>query len=115
MPVQSPPMHGTESIGGGARAPVTHAVKSWPHLFDATLSGAKRHEMRRRGERDYRVGDFLLLREYDPARALYTGRELLLRVTYVTSAENQCALSGEGLDPDYCVMSVEPADTAAAA
>lgn len=83
-----------------------HRVKSWPELFEATLSGAKRHEMRRATDRDYRVGDLLILQEYDPAERIYSGRELRMRITYVTSAEFPCALSGGGLHSDYCILSI---------
>ncbi|WP_081725508.1 ASCH/PUA domain-containing protein [Mesorhizobium sp. C268A] len=85
---------------------VIHKVKSWPHLFEATLSGLKTHEMRQLTDRDYRVGDTLLLQEYDPVTDNYTGRELAVRITYITSSEFPCALSGGGLHPDYCILSI---------
>lgn len=94
-----------DETNASPRPSVEHEVKSWPHLFEATLTGAKTHEMRRSGERDYRVGDVLRLREYDPDVGCHTGRELRLLVTYVTSAENQCALSGEGLGTGFCILS----------
>src|ERR1700730_18449961 len=84
------------------RGPVEHKVKSWPHLFEATLAGFKTHEVRRLGDRDYRVGDRLRLQEFDPATATYSGRELLVRITYVTSAQTPCALSEECLHEDFC-------------
>jgi hypothetical protein len=90
------------------REPIQHDVKSWPELFKATLSGAKTHDMRRANDRDYRVGDFLLLREFDPSEQRYTGRQLRMRITYVTSADFPCALSGAGLHPDYCILSLSP-------
>ena len=88
------------------RQPVEHRVKSWPHLFQATLSGAKKHDLRRATERDYRVGDLLTLREFDPRHGRFTGREMSLRITYVTSAQFPCALSGDGLHADYCILSL---------
>lgn len=90
----------------GSREPVEHAVKSWPHLFEATLTGAKTHDLRRADERDYRAGDVLLLQEFDPATQRYTGRELRVRITYITSAQFPCALSDSSLDPDYCILSI---------
>lgn len=91
---------------GVDRHPMEHRVKSWPELFEATLSGSKRHEMRRATDRNYRVGDLLVLQEYDPVERTYSGRELRMRITYVTSAEFPCALSGGGLHSDYCILSV---------
>lgn len=89
-----------------ARGSVEHSVKSWPRLFEATLTGTKVHEVRRLTDRDYRVGDRLRLREYDPFTATYSGRELVVRITYITSAEAPCALSEECLHPDFCILSI---------
>ena len=75
-----------------ARGPMEHTVKSWPNLFEATLSGLKTHEVRRVSDRDYRVGDRLRLQEFDPVTSNYSGRELVVRITYVTSSEIPCAL-----------------------
>src|SRR4051812_12689992 len=75
------------------RGIMEHRVKSWPHLFEATLSGIKTHELRRASDRDYRIGDTLRLQEFDPATERYTGREMIVRITYITSAEFPCALS----------------------
>src|SRR2546427_74726 len=87
-----------------SREPVEHAVKSWPHLFEAALTGAKTHDLRRAEERDYRVGDILRLQEFDPDTQRYTGRELRVRITYITSAQFPCALSDSSLDPAYCIL-----------
>lgn len=89
-----------------SRDPVEHAVKSWPHLFEATLTGAKTHDLRRADDRDYRVGDILRLQEFDPDTERYTGRELRVRITYITSAQFPCALSDSSLDPDHCILSI---------
>jgi len=89
------------------RQPILHQVKSWPHLFEATLSGAKTHDMRRAVDRDYRVDDILCLQEFEPKTGHYTGRELNVRITYITSAEFPCALSGDGLHEDYCILSIK--------
>jgi Domain of unknown function (DUF3850) len=89
------------------RGPVEHRVKSWPHLFASTLSGEKKHELRRILDRDYQVGDFLLLQEFDPATEHYSGRELRVKITYITSAESPCALSKSALNPEFCILSIE--------
>ena len=52
------------------------------------------------------MGDHLRLQEYDPASEIYTGREMVVRITYVTSAEAPCALSEECLHPDFCILSI---------
>ena len=89
-----------------ARSPIEHKVKSWPQFFEAALSGSKTHEVRRLTDRDYRVGDRLRLQEYDPTTKSYSGRELVLRITYITSAEAPCALSEEFLRPEFCILSI---------
>jgi hypothetical protein len=89
-----------------SRAPIEHKVKSWPHLFEAALTGAKTHDLRRAEDRDYRVGDILRLQEFDPDTQRYTGRELRVRITYITSAQFPCALSETTLDPAYCILSI---------
>lgn len=90
------------------RAPVTHQLKCWPEFFDAIAEGRKRHDLRRAYDRDFRVGDRLLLGEFDPRAATYTGRTQLVEVTYVTSALQPCALSEMALSPDFCILSIVP-------
>ncbi len=89
-----------------ARPRMEHKVKSWPSFFEATLSGAKTHDVRRMSDRDYQVGDTLRLMEFDPDKNQYTGRELCVRITYITSANAPCALSEACLHPDYCILSI---------
>ena len=89
----------------GVSAGIEHRVKSWPTFFEATLSGVKTHDVRRI-DREYHVGDTLRLQEFDPERQQYTGRELCVRITFITSANLPCALSEACLHPDYCILSI---------
>jgi hypothetical protein len=59
-----------------------HDLKIWPEGFEAIMAGAKTWEFRR-FDRYYRVGDTLLLREWDPATKDYTGRTIRKKVTYL--------------------------------
>lgn len=93
--------------------PATHILKSWPRLFAALADGSKRHELRP-NDRGFRVGDILLLREFDPTDGTYSGRELRLEVTYVTDTDNPCALSRAALAGGYCILSVRLATPASA-
>lgn len=88
------------------RASVTHDLKCWPAFFEAIAAGDKRHDLRRATDRDFRVGDVLLLREFDPDCCAYTGRKQKVAVTYVTSADMPCALSEQALHPEYCILSI---------
>ena len=90
------------------RASVTHALKCWPEFFDEIAAGRKRHDLRRSRDRDFQIGDQLLLREFEPVSQRYTSREQLVAITYITSAERRCALSEEALHPDFCILSIVP-------
>jgi len=88
-----------------ARA-VEHKLKCWPQFFAAIVAGLKTHDLRRRDDRDFHVGDTLLLREFDPGVEAYTGRTARAVITYITSNESPCALSQDALHPDFCILSI---------
>lgn len=91
----------------------THELKCWPEPFAAVVAGTKRHEVRR-ADRDFKVGDVLQLREWDPGIDQgmsyqlgteppprgYTGRSAEVRITYVSAAGTW------GLPADLCVLSI---------
>lgn len=75
-----------------------HLLKTWPHSWDATYEGRKPFEYRF-DDRDYEVGDHLVLLRWDPSTEKYTGRGLVLQVTYM--------LRGRfGVPDGYCVMGI---------
>lgn len=101
-----------EKLGeANARSPVIHEVKSWPEFFEANLDGRKTFDLRRSTDRDYRVGDFLRMKEFDPTRG-YTGREFEVEITYITSAERPCALSDKGMNDGFCILAFRPSGLA---
>ena len=76
-----------------------HKLKTWPNAYRAIIAGRKTHEYRR-NDRAFCVEDLLRLQEYDP-RLFYTGREVSVRVTYITApGDNDCPIG-------YCVMSIK--------
>lgn len=77
----------------------THDLKLWPEYFGPARDGLKNFEYRK-NDRDYRVGDILRLREWSPITMVYTGAEILRRVTMV--------LEGFGLPEGHCIMSMKP-------
>jgi hypothetical protein len=87
-----------------------HKVKSWTFLFEALLCGIKKHDVRDMTERDYKVGDIMLLEEFDPSTGEYTGRTALYRITYITDKNTPCAFSSAVLDRDFGILSLEPID-----
>lgn len=83
----------------------THELKSWPRFFRPVVAGERVHELRR-NDRDYRVGDRVFLREYDPHSKTFTGSSCVAVVTSITSQDVPCAVSEQGLSPDFCILSV---------
>lgn len=79
---------------------MTHYIKIAPKYFGDIASGAKPFECRRH-DRDYRVGDTLVLREWLPG-VEYTGREIIREITYI--------LPGGmfGIMDRYCVLGISP-------
>ncbi len=81
------------------RPQVRHELKTHPQPFTAILNGFKKHEIRV-NDRDFHEGDELFLREWNPETLAYTGRHVLVDITYITHG-------GEwGLPPNLVVMSV---------
>lgn len=87
-----------------------HFLKTWPKFFDQVLLGDKPFEIRR-NDRDYRLGDILVLQEYSPPRhsltgavteeGRYLGREYRVVVTYITDFP-------PGLREGYVCMGIRP-------
>ena len=81
-----------------------HELKCWPEPFEAIRSGAKTYEIREAIDRDYQVGDELVLREWVPSLTLlsgkYTGRRERVRVTYMTRGGQW------GIPEGLCVMGI---------
>ena len=76
-----------------------HDLKSHPVYFGAALAGRKPFEIRR-GDRDFRNGDYTLEREWDPTAKRYTGRTLVRRIISVWQGVT-------GLDRGYRALGLE--------
>lgn len=89
-----------EELKAAAQSPPNriHTLKTWPEFFWAVVEGRKHHEVRK-NDRDFRVGDCLVLQEFEPATSTFTRDMCSVRVTYISSA----------FMPDgYVAMSIEP-------
>jgi Domain of unknown function (DUF3850) len=76
-----------------------HELKTHPQYFQAVLDGKKTFEVRL-NDRNYQVGDELLLKEYDPITKEYTGKvSKLYEITYILDD------SFLALKPKYVVFS----------
>ena len=72
-----PPWSGEEYKGGNV-----HILKTWPGYFQLVFSGVKKFELRK-NDRDFKVGDLLILMEFYPDAQSYSGREVRVVVTGV--------------------------------
>lgn len=74
-----------------------HELKIYPTYFEAVISGKKTFEVRK-NDRKYRVGDILILKEWDNIK--YSGREVRAEVIYLI--DDKFA----GIQPGYVVMGI---------
>lgn len=61
----------------------SHELKCWPQFFGPVYERTKTFEIRK-NDRDFKVGDELFLREWDPMTEQYTEHFCFRRVIYVT-------------------------------
>ena len=77
---------------------MVHRIKTVQPYFGDMKTGLKTFESRK-DDRNYQVGDILVLLEYDPRTDTYSGDVLVKRVTYKLP-ETACS-------PGYCVLQTE--------
>ena len=66
----------------------THELKAWPEYFDPVRHGIKGFEIRR-NDRDFKVGQLINLKEWDPEKERYTGREEKVKIQYITDFQQK--------------------------
>jgi hypothetical protein len=76
-------------------------LKIWPEPFEAVISGKKRYEVRSVKDRVFHIDDEVLLNEYEPTLGVYTGRNFLGKITYITKAGTF------GLPSGICIFGFE--------
>jgi hypothetical protein len=88
-----------------------HTLKSWPEFFEPVLSGQKQFELRK-NDRDFQVGDHVVLREWEPNGDRYTGREINKRVTYVLRGLGSVGTIApyKGLSMGYAILGLADTD-----
>lgn len=88
---------GVDGVPKEAKDVVIHELKIAPEYFEAVAKGAKQFELRK-DDRNFQVGDFVMLKEYD--NGAYTGRWLgYLLISYVLRDCPQY-----GLQDGYCII-----------
>lgn len=82
----------------------THYLKAWPEPFAAVLRGDKTFEYRK-DDRDFAVGDLLVLQEWVPeGRAAMTGYTGAMESVIVTHKAEGGTF---GIPEGYCVLSIQ--------
>ncbi len=83
---------------------VVHDLKIYTQYFKDVVSGDKKFEIRDNTDRNFKVGDTLILREWEPSLKIYTGLAFDVKITYISSGRL-------GIPDNISVMSIEPINT----
>jgi len=82
----------------------THHLKCWPDYYTAVADGTKTFECCK-NDRDYKVGDVLVIAEYNPGQmpqeGAYTGNVSVRLVTFILS-------QFEGVTEGFIIMGMVP-------
>ncbi len=81
-----------------------HCVKILPVYFDAVAAGIKPFETRY-DDRNYKVGDFMYLREWIPGgrKAGFTGKAVIVEITYKLGEHTGHIF---GITEGHCVLGI---------
>ncbi len=77
---------------------MTHELKIQPQYFKDVMLGLKRFEIRF-NDRNYQVGDTLILNEFNPNTKRYTGEQVTRKIDYILN-------DVDGLEPDYVILQI---------
>lgn len=80
-----------------------HVLKILPEYYEAVLSSKKTFEIRK-NDRDFKVGDTLLLKEWNEHEGRFTDRQLHCEITYILEGTEETERFG--LKNGFCVMSI---------
>lgn len=75
-----------------------HILKCIDPYYSDVVSGKKTFEIRK-NDRDYKVGDILILKQYNSKHNIYTGKEVWCKVIYMVTDPEYCK-------DCYCVMGI---------
>ena len=76
----------------------THELKTIEPYYLKVYLGLKNFELRK-FDRDYKVGDTLILKQYNAENKTYTGQFMTRKITYILSDATQF-----GLMEGYCIL-----------
>ena len=75
-------------------------LQIWPQYFEEVLSGNKTFEVREKRDRDFRVGNILLLMCWDPVTKKYDGRSVTKVISYMLDDPSFCL-------PGHVIMGIK--------
>lgn len=87
-----------ESLEKENKTAKTHNLKILSKYFTEILNGSKTFELRK-NDRDYKVGDALMLREFNGEE--YTGNSVHVNITYILEGGQY------GLDKEYVILGIK--------
>ena len=73
-------------------------------MFQDVKSGTKNFEYRK-NDRDFQVGDALILKEFNPAIQMYSGDTITVKITYLLQG---IAAIRVGVPEGFCIMGISP-------
>ena len=79
-----------------------HILKTHPEPFQAVFDGLKTFEFRY-NDRDFKIGDILDLKEYNPITKDFSGRSIKVKITYILA-------EGYGIPEGYAILSIIPVE-----
>lgn len=79
-----------------------HELKELHQFYIGLEDGSKNFEIRK-NDRDYKVGNILILKEYDPWTKKYSGRSLKKQITYILHHE----VFPDGIKEGYVVIGLK--------
>jgi len=85
--------------------PRIHEVKSWPQYFQPVLFSKKTWE-HRINDRDYRVGDLILMREWVPGDYIRADRETRFTGKWVLAEITSVHGGLPGMAEGYCILNI---------
>lgn len=98
--------NGYESVSA-SMARIEHDLKVWPVFFEAICRGEKNFEARK-DDRDFQIGDTLLLKEWEPVNGDYTGRTTRRTISFILPGGKF------GVEQGYCIIGLREMDIAPA-
>ena len=71
--------------------------KCWPPSFQEILDGKRNFDVRL-GDVDFKSGDIMVIKEWDPGTGQYTGREIEKKIVFAAKTKEMKYWSQEDID-----------------